>query len=120
MEVMKMAKKEYEYHAIVLEDDFEDKIVTFEDEHTAELYSKAKRDEGKMSYAYKKPKPTCIGCKKHPEDILEYQGPAEREGITPSEWVRQHEAIGCWGSGSRDKFYCTSCYIKAGMPLRKY
>jgi hypothetical protein len=120
MEVIKMAKEKYEYHAIVLEDDFEDKIVTFEDEHTAELYSKAKREEGKMSYAYKKPKPTCIGCKKHPEDIAEYIAPAEREGITPSEWVRQHEAIGCWGSQSRDKFYCTSCYIAAGMPLRRY
>lgn len=115
-----MAKEKYEYHAIVLNDDFEDSIVTFEDEHTAEIYSKTKREEGKMSYTYKKPVPTCIGCKKTPEEITEYVSAAERDGVTPTQWVRDHEAIGCWGSQSRDKFYCTSCYIKAGMPLRRY
>ena len=65
-------------------------------------------------------KPTCIRCKKTPEQIEEYVSYGKMDGITPSQWVRQNEAIGCWGPrfGS-DAFYCTDCYIKAGMPLRK-
>jgi hypothetical protein len=120
MEVMKMAKEKYEYHAIVLEDDFEDKVVTFEDEHTAEIYSKAKRDEGKPSYTYRQEKPKCLGCKKHPEDIKEYAKLTNLGGLTPSQWVRENEAVGVWGhKAGPNAFWCTTCYIKAGMPLRK-
>jgi hypothetical protein len=62
---------------------------------------------------------TCIGCKKTPEQIKEYELEARREDMTPTEWVKANEPIGCWGPHSRNKFYCTECYIKAGMPLRR-
>lgn len=62
---------------------------------------------------------TCIGCRKTPEKISEYQAEAKRAGVTPTEWVRTNEAVGCWGPNSRNKFYCTDCYIRAGMPLRR-
>jgi hypothetical protein len=62
---------------------------------------------------------TCIGCKKTPEKISEYVSAARVEDITPTEFVKQNEPIGCWGPHSRNKFYCTKCYIKAGMPLRR-
>ena len=62
---------------------------------------------------------TCIGCKKQPEEINEYVSYAENEKTTPTEWVRKNEAVGCWGPNSRNKFWCTTCYIKNGMPLRR-
>lgn len=60
----------------------------------------------------------CIGCNKTPENISEYETYAKMEKITPSQFVRENEPIGCWGKGA-NTFYCTSCYIRAGMPLRK-
>jgi hypothetical protein len=65
-------------------------------------------------------KVTCIGCKKEPEQLSEYRVEAERAGQTPTEWVKENEGVGCWGPHSRDKFWCTACYIKAGQPLRRY
>lgn len=63
-------------------------------------------------------KAVCIRCKKNPEDIQEYVSYAKQDGVTPEQWVRENEAIGVWGKGP-DTFYCTDCYIKAGMPLRR-
>lgn len=63
-------------------------------------------------------KPKCIRCKKTPEQIREYSHLTNLNGLTPSQWVRENEPVGCWGKGP-DAFYCTDCYIKAGMPLRK-
>lgn len=60
---------------------------------------------------------TCIGCKKEPEDIPEYAHYSRLDGLTPTEWVRQNEVVGKWGKGP-NTFYCTKCYISAGMPLR--
>lgn len=65
-------------------------------------------------------KPKCIRCKKKPEDIAEYRDYARMDDTTPSRWVLDNEAVGCWGEVHGPKaFYCTDCYIKAGMPLRK-
>ena len=60
---------------------------------------------------------TCIGCKKEPEEIDEYKYYANEDNLTPTEWVRRNEVVGKWGKG-HNTFYCTSCYIAAGMPLR--
>lgn len=62
---------------------------------------------------------TCIRCKKTPENIKEYQLYAKIEGITATEFVRMNEPIGVWGPHSRNKFYCTDCYIAAGSPRRR-
>lgn len=58
--------------------------------------------------------PTCIGCKKTPDKIEEYKYESD-----PVEFVLDNEPIGCWGPNSANKFYCTKCYIKAGMPKRR-
>jgi hypothetical protein len=79
----------------------------------------AKSEEIIAKHMQKAEVPTCIGCKKTPEQIKEYVSAARVEDITPTEFVKQNEPIGCWGPHSRNKFYCTECYIKAGMPLRR-
>lgn len=56
--------------------------------------------------------PVCKGCKKSPEEIGEYKAYAMAEGMTPTEWVKENER-----STPDGNFYCTNCYIKAGMPL---
>lgn len=62
---------------------------------------------------------TCLGCKKTPEKIEEYIVYGKQERMTPTEFVLENEPVGCWGPNSRNKFWCTSCYIKAGMPRRR-
>lgn len=59
---------------------------------------------------------TCKECGRHPEEIPEYVFEAEREGITPEEYVRREE--GTYNSET-GYFYCTDCYITLGMPLGK-
>ena len=56
----------------------------------------------------------CKGCGKRPDDLEEYVEMAEEEGMTPQEFVRSEE-----GTFNRDTgaFWCTACYIRAGMPL---
>lgn len=62
----------------------------------------------------------CIGCDKIPEDIPEYKVDAMLEEMTPSQWVRENETVGKWGKEhGPDAFYCTSCYVRHGMPMRK-
>lgn len=51
--------------------------------------------------------PRCKVCKKDPTEISEYKFKAD-----PIQFVLQNERF----VDSRH-FYCTSCYIKAGMPL---
>ena len=58
----------------------------------------------------------CKGCGKRPDEINEYIVAAEDEGITPFQYVRQEE--GTYNSKTQ-LFYCTFCFIKAGMPLGK-
>jgi hypothetical protein len=56
----------------------------------------------------------CISCGKKPTEISEYISEAKKEGISPEDFVRCYE-----GTFNRktEKFHCTECYIKSGMPL---
>ena len=56
----------------------------------------------------------CKGCGKPPEEIKEYVTAAKAANITPDQYVRQEEGTLNHITG---KFYCTRCYIIAGMPL---
>ena len=57
----------------------------------------------------------CKGCGKEPKDILEYvQMVEDGEYETPEMAVICNEGTYNPRNGL---FYCTSCYIKAGMPL---
>ncbi|WP_020621054.1 hypothetical protein [Paenibacillus daejeonensis] len=58
---------------------------------------------------------TCIGCDKHPDEIEEYIEAAELNDMTPVEYVLEEE--GTYNGFEPERFYCTECYIKAGMPL---
>jgi hypothetical protein len=54
--------------------------------------------------------PKCKVCKKDPSEISEYK--YNPDDMDPIDWVLQNERLTPDGN-----FYCTSCYIKAGMPL---
>lgn len=56
----------------------------------------------------------CKGCGKKPEDIEEYVEMGKMENMTPEDFVLEEE-----GTLNRETglFYCTDCYVKAGMPL---
>lgn len=58
--------------------------------------------------------PTCIGCKKKAEEIKSVRFFANEYGMTPDEFIREHE--GTYNRFKENKFYCETCYIKAGMP----
>lgn len=60
---------------------------------------------------------TCIGCGKTPDEIDEYIEGAKEYGETPTDYCIAEE--GTYNKFIKNKFYCTSCYIKAGMPLIK-
>ena len=63
---------------------------------------------------------TCLGCNKRPEQIKEYKYEAHSAEMTPTEFVIANEPMNVWGPRTEDKFWCTTCYVKAGMPLRRY
>lgn len=56
----------------------------------------------------------CVGCHRAPDKISEYDPEYTGEEMTPLEYVIHNE-----GTYNRDNghFWCTSCYIRAGMPL---
>jgi hypothetical protein len=58
--------------------------------------------------------PVCVVCKKVPTEINEYQPEMTGENLDPTTYVIRNE-----GTYNRENghFYCTDCYIKAGMPL---
>jgi len=57
----------------------------------------------------------CKVCKKQPHAISEYVDLAGMEGyVSAEEAVRREEGT---YNPATDLFYCTSCYIKIGMPL---
>lgn len=59
----------------------------------------------------------CRICGKEPKDIMEYVMLAAAEGYeTAEEAVRREEGTYNPETGL---FYCTECYIKAGMPSGK-
>lgn len=57
--------------------------------------------------------PTCKICGKKPEELSEYVAEAELEKITPTTYVVLNEGT---YNHKTQKFYCTECYIKIGMP----
>lgn len=61
-------------------------------------------------------RPRCIGCDKTPEQIMEYVEAARemKPPMTPSQYVVFEE--GTYAKHAPNSFYCTTCYIKAGMP----
>ena len=54
--------------------------------------------------------PRCKICNLTPYQIPEYLH--NSKGMDPAEYVRETERM-----ASPNKFYCTSCYIKVGMPV---
>ena len=62
----------------------------------------------------KSKKVVCKGCGKEPHEIREYVIFAQELDITPEQYVINEEGT----YNKRTKlFYCTDCYMKAGMPL---
>lgn len=59
---------------------------------------------------------TCIHCKKRPEEINEYIEAAKVEEMTPTQYVIENE--GTYNAFLKNQFYCSSCYIEVGMPIR--
>lgn len=57
--------------------------------------------------------PTCNGCNKTPEEILEYLPALTGTNLQPIEYVKQEEGT---YNPENGHFLCTGCYIKAGMP----
>lgn len=55
----------------------------------------------------------CAICGRKPDEIQEYIDCAKDEDMTPEEYVRTD---GTYNHRTK-KFYCSSCYIKIGMPL---
>lgn len=58
----------------------------------------------------------CKGCGKSPDEIPEYVLLANELELTPNLAVITEEGTYNRRTG---RFYCTDCYIKAGMPLGK-
>ncbi len=56
----------------------------------------------------------CKECGKTPDVIEEYIEMGNEEGIPPKHYVIREEGTLNRKTGF---FYCTSCYIKIGMPL---
>ena len=59
----------------------------------------------------------CKGCGKKPEEIPEYVELA-KDYDYPSAMIAVIEEEGTYNPRTK-AFYCTPCYIKAGMPLGK-
>ena len=55
----------------------------------------------------------CKCCGQRPEEIIEYIVEADEEGITPEQYVVENEGTFNPKTG---RFYCTSCYVKVGLP----
>jgi len=66
-----------------------------------------------MNEIMTEPKPICIGCKKHPEELDEYAELAADEDLSVDEFVRIFEGT---YNRSNGHFLCTDCYIAAGTP----
>ncbi|MFA6619413.1 MAG: hypothetical protein WCT23_10145 [Candidatus Neomarinimicrobiota bacterium] len=56
----------------------------------------------------------CKVCGKRPDEIEEYIQMAEDMGVSPFQAIHSEEGTLNTKTGL---FYCTSCYIKIGMPL---
>lgn len=58
----------------------------------------------------------CKLCRKTTDQISEYVDAGKLNSMTPEEYVKQEEGTYNKNTGL---FYCTKCYVKAGMPLGK-
>ena len=58
--------------------------------------------------------PTCRVCGRHAYEIDEYISQAQEEETTPEAIAKSDGTY----NPKVNKFTCTSCYIKQGMPLR--
>lgn len=56
----------------------------------------------------------CLECGLTPEQLTEYIFAARSEETTPEQFVLENEGT---FNPETQKFWCTSCYIKIGMPL---
>jgi len=56
----------------------------------------------------------CKGCGKKPSELSEYSSLAKEYGLTPESYVSMEEGTYNIQTGL---FYCTPCYVMAGMPL---
>ena len=57
----------------------------------------------------------CLGCGKSPSELEEYRAGEIDPGVTPEQFVKEEE--GTYAIKGPGTFYCTPCYIRAGMPL---
>lgn len=60
--------------------------------------------------------PRCLGCGKRPDFILEYKVAAAELLTTPDDYVRLEEGT---YNKANNRFWCTTCYAKAGGPPGK-
>jgi hypothetical protein len=58
----------------------------------------------------------CAICDQQPHQLSEYVWAAEDEGLSPEEYVKDEEVT---FNSDNNLFYCTACYIAAGMPPGK-
>lgn len=58
----------------------------------------------------------CKLCNRAPDQISDCKYMASVENISTVQWVKENEGTYNKKTG---KFYCTTCYIKIGMPLGK-
>lgn len=65
-------------------------------------------------FMYHAPEPKCIGCRASAEQLNEYKVLGSMEGMTATEFMLENE--GTYDKFVTNRFYCTSCYIKAGQP----
>lgn len=56
----------------------------------------------------------CNGCKRTPEEISEYVDMAEELNTTPARFVQTDEGT---YNATNGHFWCSACYIRAGLPL---
>jgi hypothetical protein len=59
------------------------------------------------------PKPLCIGCNKHPDQIPAFVECAAIEEMTPDEYARNEEGT---YNETNGHFLCDDCYVAAGCP----
>jgi hypothetical protein len=70
-------------------------------------------------------RPVCTGCGRGPDHIYEYQELVESEGYEDDvvSGLSAAELAVIRGEGTYNDanghFWCTECYVKAGMPLGK-
>lgn len=61
----------------------------------------------------------CVGCFKQPHEVEEYvhaakENSTKKHKVSPAEYLQREEGTFNRAYGT---FYCTDCYIGAGMPL---